>query len=65
MNGGSQGAEEARNEGEAKASPGAKHRPAIAMTNVVRQAVQVLRVTGELKVDASNAGAEGNDAKGT
>lgn len=65
LNGRSQGAEEARNEGEAKASPGAKHRPAIAMTNVVWQAVQVLRVTGELKVDASNTGAEGNDAKGT
>lgn len=65
MNGGGQGAEEARNEGEAKASPGAKHRPAIAVTDVIRQAVQVRRVTGELKVDASNTGAEGNDAKGT
>lgn len=63
LNGGSQGAEEARDEGEAQASPGAEHGPAIAMADVIRQAVQIPRVTGKLKVDAGNAGAEGDDAE--
>lgn len=65
LDGGSQGAEEAGNEGEAEASPGAEHGPAIAMADVVRQAVQVPRVAGELEVDASDAGTEGDDAEGS
>lgn len=59
----SQGAEETRDEGKAKTSPGAKHRPSIAMANVVRKAVQVPRVTGKLKVNASNTGTEGDNAE--
>ena len=65
LNGGSQGAEEASDEGEAEASPGAEHGPAIAMADVVSQAVQVPRVTGKLKVDAGNAGAKGDDTEGS
>lgn len=65
LNGGSQGAEEAGDEGEAKASPCAEHGPAIAMANVIRQAVQVPRETGKLKVDASNTGTQGDDAEGS
>lgn len=65
LNGGSQGAEEASNEGEAKASPCAEHGPAVAMTNVIRQAVQIPRVTGKLEVDASNTGTQGYDAEGS
>ncbi len=61
----SQGAEEAGNEGEAQASPGAKHGPAIAVADVVRQAVQVSWVTGKLEVDAGNAGTKGDDAEGS
>lgn len=52
----SQGAEEASNKGEAKASPCTEHGPAIAMANVIRQAVQVPWITGKLKVDTSNTG---------
>lgn len=39
LNGGSQGAEEAGDEGEAETSPGAEHGPAVAMADVIRQAV--------------------------
>ena len=59
----SQGAEEASDEGEAETPPGAEHGPAVAVADVIRQAVKVLWVTGELKVDAGNAGAEGDDAE--
>lgn len=65
LNGGSQGAEEASNEGEAKASPCAEHGPAVAMANVIRQAVQIPRVTGKLEVDASNTGTQGYDTEGS
>lgn len=59
----SQGAEEASNEGETEASPCTEHRPAIAMANVIRQAVQVPGVTGQLKIDASYTGTQGDDAE--
>lgn len=62
---GSQGAEEASNKGEAETTPGAEHGPAVAVADVVRQAVQVTWVTRKLKIDASNAGTEGNDAEGS
>lgn len=65
LDGGSQGAEEAGDEGEAEAPPGAEHGPAVAVADVVGQAVQVPRVTGELEVDAGDAGAEGDDAEGS
>lgn len=65
LDGGSQGAEEAGDEGEAETSPGAEHGPAIAMANVVRQAVQIPWITGKLEVNAGNTGTEGNDAEGS
>lgn len=64
LNGGSQGTEEARNEGEAKATPRTEHRPAVAVANVVREAVQVPWVTGKFKINAGNTGAQGDDAEG-
>lgn len=64
LNGGSQGAEEARNEGEAQAAPRAEHRPAVAVANVVRQAEQVPWVTGKFEINAGDAGAQGDDAEG-
>lgn len=65
LDGGSQGAEEASNEGEAKASPGTEHGPAVAVADVIRQPIQIPWVTGKLKVDASNAGTEGDNAEGS
>lgn len=65
LNGGRESAEEAGDEREAEASPGAEHGPAVAVADVIGQAVQVPRVTGELKVDASDAGTEGDDAEGS
>lgn len=64
LNGGSQGTEEARNKGEAKAAPRTEHRPAVTVADVVREAVQVPRVTGKFKINASNTGAQGDDAEG-
>lgn len=64
LNGGGQGTEEARDEGEAEAAPGAEHRPAVAVADVVREAVQVPWVTGKFKINASNTGAQGDDAEG-
>lgn len=65
LDGRGQGTEETSDEGEAEASPGAEHGPTVAVANVVGQAVQVPRVTGKLKVDASDAGTERDDAKGS
>lgn len=65
LHGGSQGAEEAGDEGEAEAPPGAEHGPAVPVADVVRQAVQIPGVTRQLEVDASDAGAEGDDAEGS
>lgn len=62
---GGQGAEEASDEGEAETAPGAEHGPAVAVADVVGQTVQVPWVTRKLKIDASNAGAEGDDAEGS
>lgn len=64
LNGGSQGAEEARDEGEAQAAPGAEHGPAVAVADVVREAEQVPRETRKFEIDAGDAGAEGDDAEG-
>lgn len=64
LDGGGQGAEEARNEGEAQAAPGAEHGPAVAVADVVGQAVQVARVTGQFEINAGDAGAQGDDAEG-
>lgn len=65
LDGGSQGAEEAGDEGEAQAAPGTEHGPAVAVANVIGQPVQVPGVTGKLEVDAGDAGAEGDDAEGS
>lgn len=64
LNGGSQSTEEARNEGEAEAAPRTEHRPAVAVADVVREAIQVPWVTGKFKINAGNAGAQGDDAEG-
>lgn len=63
LDGGSQRAEEAGNEGEAEPPPGTEHGPAVAVADVVRQAVEIPGVTGQLKVDAGDAGAQGDDAE--
>lgn len=65
MDGGRQGAEETRDEGESEASPGTKHGPAVAVADVIGQAVQVPGVTRQLEVNASNTCAEGDDAEGS
>lgn len=44
--GGGQGAEEASQQSEPEAPPGTKHGPAIAMANVLREAVHVAGVAG-------------------
>lgn len=44
--GGSQGAEETSQQCETKTPPGTKHRPAIAMANVLREAIHVAWVAG-------------------
>lgn len=64
LNRGGQGTEEARNEGEAEAAPRTKHRPAVAMADVVREAVQVPWVTGKFKINSGNTCAQGDDAEG-
>lgn len=65
LNRGRESAEEARDKCEAEASPGAEHGPAVAVANIIGQAVQVPRVTGKLEVDASDAGTEGDDTEGS
>lgn len=60
--GGGQGAEEASQQGETEASPGTEHGPAIAMANVLGEAVHVAGVAGQLKVDSCHARAQGDDA---
>lgn len=65
LDGGSQGAEEASNEGEAEASPSTEHGPAIAVADVIRQSVQIPWVAGKLKIDASNTGTKGDNAEGS
>lgn len=44
--GGGQGAEEASQQSETEAPPGTKHGPAIAMANVLREAIHIARVAG-------------------
>lgn len=44
--GGGQGAEEASQQSETESPPGTKHGPAIAMANVLREAVHVAGVAG-------------------
>lgn len=44
--GGGQGAEETSQQCETKTPPGTKHRPAIAMANVLREAIHVAGVAG-------------------
>lgn len=63
LNRGSQGTEEARNEGEPQTPPRTEHRPAVAMSNVIREAVQVPRVTGKFKVNTGNTRAQRDDAE--
>lgn len=60
--GGGQGAEEASQQCETEAPPGTKHGPAIAMANVLREAVHVAWVAGQLKVDPRHTCAQGDDA---
>lgn len=64
LHGGRQCAEETGDEGQAQTPPGAEHGPAVAVADVVGQAVQVARVARQLKVDAGDAGAQGDDAEG-
>lgn len=64
LDGGSQGAEEARDEGEAQTPPGTEHGPAVAVADVVREAVEAARVPRQLEVNAGHAGAQGDDAEG-
>lgn len=60
-----QSAEEPSQQGEAQASPGTEHGPAIAVTDVLWQPVDVARVAWQLKIDPSYARAERDDATGT
>lgn len=60
--GGRQGAEEARQQGETQAPPGTKHGPAVAVANVLGKAVHVAGVAGQLEVDSCHARAQGDDA---
>lgn len=57
-----QGAEETSQQCETEAPPGTKHGPAIAMANVLREAVHVAGVAGQLKVDSCHTCAQGDDA---
>lgn len=59
--GGRQGAEEARQQGETQAPPGTKHGPAVAVANVLGKAVHVAGVAGQLEVDSCHARAQGDD----
>lgn len=61
--GGCQCTEESSDEGQTQTAPSAEHGPAVAVTDVVREAVYVTWVTGQLEVDSCHAGAQGNDAK--
>lgn len=58
----SQGAEEASQQCESQSPPGTKHGPAIAMANVLGEAVHVAGVAGQLKVNSCYTCAEGDDA---
>lgn len=58
----SQSAEEAGKQCEAESPPGTKHGPAIAMTNVLGEAIHVAGVTGQLKVDSRHASAQRDNA---
>ena len=60
--GGGQGAEKASQQCETEAPPGTKHGPAIAMANVLREAVHVAGVAGQLEVDSCHTCAQGDDA---
>lgn len=60
--GGRQGAEEARQQGETQAPPGTKHGPAVAVANVLGKAVHVAGVAGQLEVDSCHTRAQGDDA---
>lgn len=60
--GGRQGAEETSQQGETQAPPGTKHGPAVAVTNVLGEAVHVAGVAGQLKVDSCHTRAQGDDA---
>lgn len=50
---------------EAQPAPGAEHGPAVAVADVLGQAVHVARKTGEFEVNAGHTGAEGDDAAGS
>lgn len=65
LNRGSQRAEEAGNERQAQATPGAKHRPAVTMADVIWEAVQVAWIAGKLKIYSRYTGAQRDDAEGT
>lgn len=60
--GGRQGAEEAGQQGETQAPPGTKHGPAVAVANVLGEAVHVAGEAGQLKVDPCHTRAQGDDA---
>lgn len=63
LNGGSQRAEEAGDERQAQATPGAEHGPAVTVADVVWEAVQVARIAGKLKIDSCYTGAQRDDAE--
>lgn len=60
-----QSAEEPSQQGEAQAPPGTEHGPAIAMTDVLWQPIDVARIAGQLKIDPGYACAEWDDAAST
>ena len=63
LDGGGQSAEKAGDQGEAQASPGTEHGPAIAVTDVIWETEQVAREARELKVDAGDTGTQRDDAE--
>lgn len=64
LHGWRQRAEEASDECEAQATPGAEHGPAVTVGDIVGQSIQVAWVAGKLKVDGGHTSAEGDNAEG-
>lgn len=64
MQRGRQSAQKASQQRQTQTAPRAKHGPAVPVTDVLWQPVQVARVPRELEVNASHTCAQGNDAAG-
>lgn len=61
---GRQSAQKPGQQRQTQTAPCTEHGPAVPVTDVLRQAVQVARVPRELEVNASHTCAQGNDAAG-